>query len=353
MREKHCFLIRVDASPQMGAGHLMRMLALGQLLADSGNVVHFVTIPYSPAILNCIEKESFYLHYLTQASKWDQQEDLDSVVSLIVSLNPSWVILDGYQFSTTYEQTIIKKGVRLLKVDDLPTQHCVADILLDQNHGAEQKKHSIASYTKILAGLKYLLLRREFRIADTKLKAIPTSLGPIHILVSLGGGTEISDSLNFKIVQSFAALENWNGSATVIVGKMGKISQQLIELANQVSWEINVSEHVENMVPEMLKSDIAIVSGGSTMWELLYMKVPFLAISLNKVQQSYLEFLELEELCVNLGWYEQLSLERINNTLCDFVQDETYRSKILDHADLLLERENNGKELLMSLNAHV
>ena len=87
MREKHCFLIRVDASPQMGAGHLMRMLALGQLLSDSGNAVHFVTIPYSPAILNCIEKESFYLHYLTQASTWDQQEDLDSVVSLIVSLN--------------------------------------------------------------------------------------------------------------------------------------------------------------------------------------------------------------------------------------------------------------------------
>ncbi len=152
---------------------------------------------------------------------------------------------------------------------------------------------------------------------------------------------------------STVLLPNWNGSATVIVGKMGKISQQLIELANQVSWEINVSEHVENMVPEMLKSDIAIVSGGSTMWELLYMKVPFLAISLNKVQQSYLEFLELEELCVNLGWYEQLSLERINNTLCDFVQDETYRSKILDHADLLLERENNGKEILMSLNAQV
>jgi UDP-2,4-diacetamido-2,4,6-trideoxy-beta-L-altropyranose hydrolase len=346
--EKRRFLIRVDASPQMGAGHLMRMLALGQLLSDSGNEVHFATNPCYPPILTYLEKEPFHLHYLPQPSQWKQEKDLDALLSLMVSVNPSWVILDGYQFSTDYEQAIKKKGVRLLKVDDLSTQHCVADILLDQNHGAEQMESSMAPDTKKLAGLKYLLLRREFRNENIKLKSI-SKQGPFHIIVSLGGGSETTDLLNLKIVQAFSELKNWNGSATVIVGKMGQQSQQLIELAKQATWPIHITGNVENMASEMFKSDIAIVSGGSTMWELLHMKVPFLALSLNEVQRNYLEFLEKEDICTNLGWYEQLTNERIGSSLINLSQNETHRCQILEQSNFLLERENNGKELLKLL----
>ena len=249
----------MDASAQTGAGHLMRMLALGQLLSDSGNEVHFATNPCYPPILTYLEKEPFHLHYLPQPSQWKQEKDLDALLSLMVSVNPSWVILDGYQFSTDYEQAIKKKGVRLLKVDDLSTQHCVADILLDQNHGAEQMESSMAPYTKKLAGLKYLLLRREFRKANMKLKATPKQ-GSFRILVSLGGGSEISDLLNLKIVQALSVLKNWNGSATatVIVGKMGQQSQRLIALAKQATWPIHIKGHVENMASEIFKSDISI-----------------------------------------------------------------------------------------------
>jgi len=349
--KKQRFLIRVDASPQIGAGHLMRMLALGQLLLDSGNEVHFATIPYYPSILTYLEKEPFHLHYLPQPSQWKQEKDLDALLSLMVSVNPSWVILDGYQFSTDYEQAIKKKGVRLLKVDDLSTQHCVADILLDQNHGAEQMESSMAPYTKKLAGLKYVLLRREFRTAQIETKSI-SEQGPFHILVSLGGGSEISDLLNLKIIQAFSELKDWNGSATVVIGKMGQQSRPLIELTKQASWPIQITAHVENMAYEMVKSDLAIVSGGSTMWELLYMKVPFLAVSLNKAQEDYLEFLEQEELCVNLGWHEQLTSEKIQTSVCNLAQNKT-RSQILEHADVLLERKNNGKKLLNLLNAEV
>ena len=69
----------------------------------------------------------------------------------------------------------------------------------------------------------------------------------------------------------------------------------------------------------MFKSDLAIVSGGSTMWELLHMRVPFLSIPLNKAQQGYLEFLEKENLCDNLGWHEQLTPERTALTLQNLV----------------------------------
>jgi UDP-2,4-diacetamido-2,4,6-trideoxy-beta-L-altropyranose hydrolase len=345
-------LIRVDASLQIGSGHLMRMLALGQLLSESGNEVHFATIPYYPPFLTYLEKEPFYLHYLPQPSQWIQKKDIEALLSLIVSINPSWVVLDGYQFSTDYEQTIKNKEVRLLKVDDLPTQHCVADILLNQNHGAEQMGHSIAPYTKKLAGLKYLLLRREFRKADTKLKAI-SSKESFHFLVSLGGGSEITDLLNYKIVQAFSEFKKCNWSATLIVGEMGKKSRQLIELSKQNSWPIHVTGHVEKMASEMFKSDLAIVSGGSTMWELLHMRVPFLAISLNKAQQGYLEFLEKENLCDNLGWHEQLTPERTALTLQNLVQNVNRRSRMLKYADKLLERENIGKVLLSSLNSKV
>jgi len=346
-------LIRADASSQMGAGHLMRMLALSQLILDSGHDVYFATVPYSPPLLEYLKAEPLHLHRLPLPQKsWDSVSDLESLLAYISKIQPDWVVLDGYQFSEAYEYGIKQQGLSLLRVDDIPSMSYSADVLLNQNHGAEQMEYDVHPNTRLLTGLKYLLLRREFRKALLEQK-IFSEEGPFHILISLGGGSQLCDSLNLKMLQAFSQLENWKGSATIIVGKMGTVSEQLTQLLTNISWQIEVLKQSDDMASEILKSDLAIVAGGSTMWELMSMQVPFLALSLTEAQRDYLRFLEQEGLCDDLGWHEQVTPEKILTSLLSLLQNVARRRQMLETANRLLCRERNGEELLRILSTDV
>jgi len=105
--------------------------------------------------------------------------------------------LDGYQFSEAYEKRIKRQGPSLLRVDDIPSMSYSADVLLNQNHGAEQMEYDVHPNTRLFTGLKYFLLRREFRKTLLEQK-IFSEEGPFHILISLGGVSQLCDSLNLK-----------------------------------------------------------------------------------------------------------------------------------------------------------
>lgn len=342
-------LIRTDASAQIGAGHLMRMLSLGQLLSDSGFEVHFATIPYNPSILGYLKKEPFQLHYLAQNATWDASSDLKSLLFLAFRIRPEWIVLDGCQFHTDYEKGIKQGGFRLLRVNDVPASHCVADVLLNQNYGAENMKYSVENNTHILAGLKYLLLRREFLKANVKKKRFFKG-GSFHLLVSMGGGSEISDSLNLKIVEGFSGIRECGGSVSLIIGKMGRKSKKLVDLAKGSTLPVRIITDSRDIAAEMLKSDIAIVSCGSTMWELLYMKVPFLAVSLTEVQRDYLKFLAGEGLCVNLGCREDITPDSVRESVLGLMRDEDRRRQIGDKIERIMDRRNSGKGILEILD---
>ncbi len=232
---------------------------------------------------------------------------------------------------------------------DVSTSHCVADVLLNQNYGAEYMKYSTETTTYLLTGLKYLLLRREFLKANLGEKRIFES-GHFHLLVSLGGGSEISDPLNLKIAEALSEIRECEGSVSLIVGKMGQKPKDLIEITKKSTLPIQVITESRDIISEMLRSDLAIVSCGSTMWELMYMKVPFLAVSLTGVQRDYLKFLTGEGLCMDLGWHEDLTPVSVRKSVLGFIHDNICRRQIRDKVECIMDRSNIGRDLLEILD---
>lgn len=341
-------LIRTDASTRIGAGHLMRMLALGQLLSDSGYEVHFATIPYNPPILDYL-KDDVNLECLAMEIPWDASKDVERLLSLAARIKPSWIILDGYHFGSDYEYKIKQSGFKLLRVDDIPSNHYYADVLLNQNYGAQDMNYSTESGTQILAGLRYVLLRREFREINPLDKKVKEN-EPLHLLVSLGEISKKTDTLNFRIVQGLSNICERYLSATLIVGKMGGKISHLEKAAKNISWPIEIKTHSQNMAKEMFKADLAIVSGGSTMWELMYMRVPFLTISLTEAQRSYLCLLSQKELCIDLGWYQNITPDSVYKTVLSLIYDVSRRKRMQDNFECLIDRNNVGRELLEVLD---
>jgi len=341
-------IIRVDISERIGGGHFMRMIGLGQFLFDNGYEIHFACIPYQVDVIKSLLDSSFILHLISDKKENTEQSDLEGLLTLADELQPNWIILDGYHFTVGYEQGLKSKGFRLVRVDDLPRQRCVADVLINQNHGSEFFDHEISSSTIKLAGLRYLLLRREFRQIDIDHKK-PEKKGSLKLLVCLGAGSAIIDGINTKIVKAISELEGVFSRATIILGKMGVLTDEILELKRTASFDINIIKYHPYISTEMLEADVAITAGGYSMWELLYLKTPYIVISLNDAQDKYTRFLASEGLCDALGMYESITHESIKSALESFVENEAYRKEILLKSEVLLDRNNNGKKILQIL----
>ncbi|MBF0594169.1 MAG: UDP-2,4-diacetamido-2,4,6-trideoxy-beta-L-altropyranose hydrolase [Candidatus Omnitrophica bacterium] len=333
-------LIRVDASPVIGLGHLMRMLALGQLLFDAGYEIHYATLTEDPLLRARLAREGFDVHVLPQAGAWDAASDVEALLHLSGQIKPAWVVLDGYHFDADYEARIKRSGVRLLRVDDTPGHRYYADAVLNQNYGAERMTYSVEPTARVLAGLNYVLLRREFRQAARLVRQGNVD-GPFRILVSLGGA-QVAQALNRRLAAGFAGMEDRNLSLVLAVSRGqtdGLISGGIVE----------VRVDTGDMAREMYQADIAVVSGGTTMWELVCMNVPFLAVALNEAQRDYLPLLSADGLCVNLGFYQDILFDHVCQAVLALRQDRERREQMVLNYRRILNRERIGQDLLSFL----
>jgi UDP-2,4-diacetamido-2,4,6-trideoxy-beta-L-altropyranose hydrolase len=338
-------IIRVDISDKIGGGHLMRMIGLGQLLSDHGYEVHIASAFYKPNFIEPLLDSSFYLHLFDKSSEFQVESDLSELLPLAKKLEPEWIIIDGYHFSVGYEKAIRLAGFRCMRVDDLPIQRCEADVFLNHNHGAELFKLDLADHTIKLTGLKHLLIRRQFRQLDLRNKRVAKP-GKIRLLVSLGGGSKVTDALNLKIVKALSQIKSTFEKATIVVGKMGKISEELLEASRESEFPITIIQYNENIAEMMFDSDLAITAGGYSMWELLYTGTPFIALSLNKAQDEYIRYLAQDGMCGTIGSHDNVSHDHIRETLLSFVNDAAKINKIKKKVGLLMDRENNGQSLI-------
>lgn len=332
-------MIRADASQEIGAGHIMRMLALAQFLSDDGYDVHFATIPRMSHLVDRLRTEGFEVHCLKSGSPWDPDGDAEQILSLASRLQPAWVVLDGYHFGPDYEREIKKAGWGLLRIVDIPRGEYHADIILNPNYGAEKMAYSAREDARILAGLKYALLRREFR------EAAPAGgeKKAFHVLITMGNAPAYG--LNQRIVEGLSGLCGKDLSITVVAGQG--------EGAGLAAGGIEIKSHCDNMADEMSRADLAVVSGGSTMWELMSMQVPFLAVSLTEEQRNYLPRLARDGLCIDLGWHEDLTADHLRQSLEASIRDAEGRRRMKEKYRGLINREILGRDILAAIGEKV
>src|SRR5437667_346563 len=109
-------IFRVDASPVIGTGHVMRCLALAQACRRSGGSAIFGSAEITPALDTRLTGEGFQSVRLSTAP--GSVEDATNTVAVALEHNASWVVADSYNFGTDYQHAIKAAGLRLLLLDD-------------------------------------------------------------------------------------------------------------------------------------------------------------------------------------------------------------------------------------------
>jgi spore coat polysaccharide biosynthesis predicted glycosyltransferase SpsG len=137
-----------------------------------------------------------------------------------------WLVLDGYHFTSDYQRAMRDSGLRLLIIDDYnhqPRYH--ADVLLNQNLGAERFQYVCDSDTVLLLGTKYALLRKEFSILEGQRPEV-TKVAR-KILVTLGGADR--DNVMLKVFRALKLSNIRDLEARIVVGPANPHGEKLQE----------------------------------------------------------------------------------------------------------------------------
>ncbi|MFA9395126.1 MAG: UDP-2,4-diacetamido-2,4,6-trideoxy-beta-L-altropyranose hydrolase [Halodesulfovibrio sp.] len=277
-------VIRADATPSMGTGHVMRCLALVQAWERIGRKAVFVGHITVPWVRERLSKEGVSVNYLE--GDVAPEQDVSVLLDEVSGYDASWVVLDGYHFSLECQKAVKNAGHRLLVIDDynhLPEYCC--DILLNQNINAPTIQYRGEIGTRLL-GSDYVLLRQDIIKARHLSKECTPSPQIKNILLTLGGGDESHTFDQLKQVLHSAEMKG--RTLRVIAGSVAV--EKWNELLTDSPATVEIIQQAHDMSRHMLWADFCITAGGSTCWELGALKVPFVVFEVAENQKEIAQY---------------------------------------------------------------
>jgi UDP-2,4-diacetamido-2,4,6-trideoxy-beta-L-altropyranose hydrolase len=316
-------IFRADASPQIGTGHVMRCLALGQIFRKYGERSVFVMCMIASPIRNRLKSEGFEIRELNCVP--GSVDDAKQTMSVSKDVFASWIVLDGYHFDATYQRLIKKLGSNLLLIDDNGcANHYYADIVLNQNIYASEKLYSQKeTCTSLLLGTRYTLLREEFLVWQGWKRKIPELAQ--NILVTMGGSDP--NNVTKKIFDAIMQLE-LSSLNVIIVGANNQYSDQMKRLVEKSKANIELKINVEKMSDLMAWADIAVSAGGTSTWELAFMGLPMVLVAIADNQRQIVEELGRVGAAINVGWYQDITSSMIADAISKLIEDADKRAEI-------------------------
>lgn len=257
MKEKRV-LFRADGDLIAGYGHIIRTLALASMLKKKYTCV-FISRQPDPFLKDQILKNGNQLIELPQKNSGKEAE----LISKKFIQPDDIVVLDGYHFNTDYQKTLKATCFKLICIDDLQTEHYVADAIINHSEGIRKSNFSKAFYTKLYLGTPYAILRPSF----LKPSGSHSFSSPYRVFMNMGG----TDQANYTAKALKMCLKQLNPAAIdIVTGSYYPHKKQLQEIATRnpdkkITLHSNLTE--KEICSLMKKSAIGICSASTVSYE--------------------------------------------------------------------------------------
>lgn len=300
------YLFRVDASVDIGSGHVMRCITLANELRRLEHDVYFICRDFPGHLGNVLEKnkipyillnkpastkkntvEPIYFH-----SQWltvTQEADFLQSKKIIESYQPDWIVVDHYALSSIWQENAKAYGAKICVIDDLADRPHCADILIDQNIGrlADDYSKLVPRHCRMLIGPKYALLRPEFKQwREISLKRRASGDKIDNVLINLGGVDKNNITYDILSILAKSIVLDSETHITVVMGTSAPHLQRIVDKASCMPYKTQVLCGVNNMAELMTYADVAIGAAGSSSWERCCLGLPTIVIVLAENQKS-------------------------------------------------------------------
>ena len=236
------------------------------------------------------------------------------------------MVVDHYEIDHHWESIMAKSVHYLVVIDDLANRKHYCHFLLDPNfhrNPEDRYRGLVPPFSKLLLGPKYSLLRDEFRFNRTNTKVRGDRLR--RILVSMGGTDP--DNVTMKVIRALKLLNLEDIFVDVVVGSSNPNKTEIKQaIADEPHFFYH--EQVQNMAELMKRADLAVGAGGSTSWERCCMGLPTLVINIAENQQDISESLACVGAIVNLGDAENITVEKIAQSITSYFENPVRLKKM-------------------------
>ncbi|MCT4585619.1 MAG: UDP-2,4-diacetamido-2,4,6-trideoxy-beta-L-altropyranose hydrolase [Peptostreptococcaceae bacterium] len=323
------FLFRVDGSKYIGLGHIMRSMSLAMEL-EANNI----EISYLTRFKEGAEKlEENKINYYKMKNTYDNlrtyknnnidldlyvDDELSQIKEFLSKYEYTHIIIDSYLVNKTYFLELKKLFKKVIYIDDLNKFKYPVDVIINGNIYA--KKLYYQKYfdnTKLLLGLEYNLINNKYRNLsrdfNRELK---------EILITTGGSDPknlMEKFIDFILINKI----NDNIRINIIIGKAFLKKNKDI-IYNKISEKENftVYEDINYMEKIMIKSDLAITSGGSTIYELMACGIYIVSFSYARNQNEIIKTVENKGYLKSIGNYEDVNFKKLKRIIKEFNSKE-------------------------------
>lgn len=293
-------VFRVDASLQIGSGHVMRCLTLAEELRERGGECFFVSREHHGNLLKLIRQRKFQAVCLPLAESdslsWlgaPWEVDADQTIAALRTISPRWLIVDHYAIAEQWEQVVRPFCGGVMVIDDLANRPHLCDLLLDQNLGRSKGDYRgyLNTSCKLFVGPKYALLHpdfaqwREYSLARRRTRSCFGNL-----LITMGGVD--ANNATGLIIEALASCQlPPESTITIVMGSTAPWLQQVSNKLTLLPWKTELKVGVNNMAQLMAKADLCIGAAGSSSWERCVLGLPSILVCLADNQKSVIEAL--------------------------------------------------------------
>lgn len=344
-------IIRVDASLEIGSGHVMRCLTLADGLKAKGLKCIFICREAPGHLADIIVDRGHEVFLLKSSgergastkndeifhSAWlkvSQEQDALDAQTFINTLprKPVVVVVDHYAIDFRWEQVLRQTVDTIAVIDDLADRNHDCDVLVDQTFGRDRTDYTtrVPTGCVLLCGAQYAMLRPRFselRAASLRRRRFSNTN---KILVSMGGVDQDNVTLRVLRILNNCKLPS-DTEIIVVMGKSAPWVEQVTKFSECMRYQTNVRVNVNDMAELMAASDIAIGAAGATSWERSCLGVPTVMLILAE-NQRYAASLLAAANAVELVAMGELFEASLLSAIAKILNDPGYRLSMSTHA---------------------
>lgn len=283
-------VIRTDASPLIGSGHVRRCQSLAESLLNRGAAVQFVVRGgmNSEALFESKAFDALFLprraepvaigHDETEHAHWlgtSWQVDAVDTVKVIGQRKVAVVLVDHYALDARWHERVgAELGCQIVVIDDLADRPLAAAMIVDHNH-AESHAYKYAAVnlraSPILGGPRFAMLGRRYQAAPRN----PAAEEVCSIGIFMGG----IDSENYseRAVRGLRDSANFNGLLEIVSTRSNPNLQGLLKLA-ELDGRCKVSLDLPDLADFFGRHELHVGAGGGATWERCCIGAPSLAV---------------------------------------------------------------------------
>lgn len=312
-------VFRVDGGDDIGMGHVSRCLTLASQLSERLRCsIDFVSDAAYPAGIDRIREAGFEVRAVPDASIED-----------VPALDPDIVFLDVLDTDPEAVRDLHTSVAAVFNLEDQSGGPDSADVVVNALYD------ELESDENHFAGPEYVVLREEFRDHDV---SVPDRAD--RVLVTFGG----SDPAGLSVRASRAIVDDGGRTYRLVLGPDFDRRRDVADLVSDAP-HVSIVEAAEEMGAHMAWADLAVASGGRTVFELAATGTPALVVAQNDREHDRMSQLADRGLVAYLGHESTVDAAEIRDAIDDLATDPERRRRLSDRGQTLVDGDGTRRIL--------